>query len=120
MALDTIAQQVLEQNRTPGFAFAVCVGGDVVFAKGYGVADVATRQPVTPETRFAIGSLTKQFTAVAILLLKEEGKLSLEDRLETYVPEIPNGRQITLRMLLNQNSGLHNFPNTREHDWPRE
>jgi D-alanyl-D-alanine carboxypeptidase len=120
MPFDTIAQQILEQNRTPGFAFLVCAGCDVVFAKGYGVADVATRQPVTPKTRFAIGSLTKQFTAAAILLLQEEEKLSLEDMLETYVPEVPNGRQITLRMLLNQNSGLHNFPDTREHDWPRE
>jgi D-alanyl-D-alanine carboxypeptidase len=120
MTFDTIAQQVLEQNRTPGFAFSVCAGGEVLFAKGYGVADLVTRKPVTPQTHFAIGSLTKQFTAVAILLLREHGRLLLEDRLETYVPGIPNGRQITLRMLLNQNSGLHNFPNTREHDWPRE
>lgn len=119
MTFDTIGQQAFEQNRTPGFAFLVCAGGSAVFAKGYGVADMEAEQPVTPETRFAIGSLTKQFTAVAILLLHEEGKLTLEDRLETYVPGMPNGRQITLRMLLNQNSGLHNYPNTREHDWPR-
>jgi D-alanyl-D-alanine carboxypeptidase len=120
VTFDAIAQQVFRQNRTPGFAFLVCAGGSVVFAKGYGLADVATEEPVVPETRFAIGSLTKQFTAAAILLLQEEGKLSLEDTLETYVPEMPNGNQVTLRMLLNQNSGLHNFPNPREHNWPRE
>jgi len=119
MPFDTIGQQAFEHNRTPGFAFLVCAGGSAVFAKGYGVADLEVEDSVTPETRFAIGSLTKQFTAAAILLLYEEGRLSLEDRLEAYVPGMPNGNQITLRMLLNQNSGLHNYPNTREHDWPR-
>jgi D-alanyl-D-alanine carboxypeptidase len=120
MDFDHIAKKVHEQNRSPGFAFSICAGGEIAFSKGYGVADVATRLPVTADTRFAIGSLTKQFTAVMLLLLREQGKLSLEDRIESYVPEIPNGRQITLRTLLNQCSGLHNFPNTREHAWPRE
>jgi D-alanyl-D-alanine carboxypeptidase len=120
MTFDILAQQVFEQNRTPGFALSVCIDGQVAFAQGYGVADLVTQQPVMPETPFAIGSLTKQFTAAAILLLQEEGKLSLEDTLESYVPAMPNGQQITLRMLLNQTSGLHNFPNTQEHDWPRE
>ena len=120
VTFDTIGQQVFEQNRAPGFAFLVCTGDSVVFAKGYGVANIAANEPVTPETRFAIGSLTKQFTAAAVLLLQEEGKLSLEDRLESYVPGMPNGSHITLRMLLNQSSGLRNFPFTREHHWPRE
>jgi D-alanyl-D-alanine carboxypeptidase len=120
MTFDTIGQQIFEQNRAPGFAFLVSVGGSVVFARGYGVADIPADEPITPETRFAIGSLTKQFTAAAVLLLQEESKLSLEDRLESYVPGLPNGSYITLRMLLNQTSGLHNFPNTREHNWPRE
>jgi D-alanyl-D-alanine carboxypeptidase len=120
VTFDTIGLQIFEQNRAPGFAFLVCAKGSVVFAKGYGVTDIAAEKPVTPESRFAIGSLTKQFTAAAVLLLQEDGKLSLEDRLESYVPGMPNGSHITLRMLLNQSSGLHNFPNTREHNWPRE
>jgi D-alanyl-D-alanine carboxypeptidase len=120
VTFDTIGQQVFEQKRAPGFAFVVCAGGSVVFAKGYGVADIAADELVTSETRFAIGSLTKQFTAAAVLLLREEGKLSLEDRLERYVPGMPNGSDITLRMMLNQSSGLRNYPNTREHTWPRE
>ncbi len=120
VTFDTIGQQIFEQNRAPGFAFLVCAGGSVVFEKGYGVADIAADEPVTPETRFAIGSLTKQFTAAAVLLLQEEGKLSLEDKLESYVSGMPNGSHITLRMLLNQSSGLRNFPFTREHNWPRE
>ncbi|MGI4827411.1 MAG: serine hydrolase domain-containing protein, partial [Janthinobacterium lividum] len=120
MTFDTIGQRIFEQKRAPGFAFLVSVGGSVVFAKGYGVANIPADEPATPETAFAIGSLTKQFTAAAVLLLQEESKLSLEDRLESYIPGLPNGSYITLRMLLNQTSGLHNFPNTREHNWPRQ
>ncbi len=53
-----------------------------------------------------------------MLLLAEHGKLSLDDKLSKYLPEMPNADKITLRLLLNQDSGLHNYPNTREHDWP--
>jgi CubicO group peptidase (beta-lactamase class C family) len=120
MTFDAIGQRIFEQNRAPGFAFLVSVGGSVVFAKGYGVANIPADEPATPETTFAIGSLTKQFTAAAVLLLQKESKLSLEDRLESYVPGLPNGSSITLRTLLNQTSVLHNFPNTREHNWPRK
>jgi CubicO group peptidase (beta-lactamase class C family) len=117
-ALNEIGQRVFEQQHTPGFALLVWSHGSVVFARGYGLADLASKTSVTPDTRFAIGSLTKQFTAASILLLVEQGKLSLEDKLEKYVPGAPNADKITLRMLLNQCSGLHNYPNTREHNWP--
>jgi D-alanyl-D-alanine carboxypeptidase len=117
-AFDEIGQQVYQLQLAPGFAFAVLSHGNVVFAKGYGFADLASKTPVTPETRFAIGSITKQFTAAAVLLLAQQGKLSLDDKLAKYVPEMPNADQITLRMLLNQVSGLHNYPNTKEHEWP--
>ncbi len=117
-AFDAIGTQAFEEQRTPGFAFAVLWRGQLVFAKGYGIADVAGKTPVTPATRFAIGSITKQFTAAAVLMLAEQGKLTLDDRLAEYVPTMPNANTITLRMLLNQDSGLHNYPNTREHNWP--
>ena len=118
MTFDAIGRQAFEQNRAPGFAFLVSLGGRIIFAQGFGVANIAANVPVTADTRFSIGSLTKQFTAAAVLLLQENGELSLEDTLESFVPGMPNGRRITLRMLLNQTSGLHNFPNTREHSWP--
>jgi len=117
-ALNQIGQEVFEQQRSPGFAFLVWSHGNVVFAKGYGFADLASKTPATPDTRFAVGSITKQFTAASILLLAEQRRLSLEDNLEKYVPAAPNADKITLRMLLNQDSGLHNYPNTREHAWP--
>lgn len=117
-AFDQIGQQAYTHHRAPGFAFLVWSRGRIVFAKGYGFSNLATRSPVTANTRFAIGSLTKQFTAVSILLLAQQGKISLEDRLKKYVPSMPDADRITLRMLLNQDSGLHNYPNTREHPWP--
>ena len=117
-AFDRIGEQVANQQAAPGFSFLVWSHGSVVFAKGYGLADVASKIPVTPDTRFAVGSISKQITAAAILLLAQQNKLSLEDKLAKYLPQMPNAVTITLRMLLNQDSGLHNFPNTREHNWP--
>jgi len=117
-AFDQIGEQVYQEKAVPGFAFLVWSHGNVVFAKGYGRADEASQTPVTPETPFAIGSITKQFTAAVVLLLAQQEKLSLDDKLSKYLPEMRNADKITLRLLLNQNSGLHNYPNTREHDWP--
>ncbi len=99
---------------------AVVSGGKLAYAKGFGVADIANKIPVTPDTRFAVGSITKQFTAASVLLLAQRGKLSLDDRLSKYYPTFPNAGEITLRMLLNQTSGLHNYPELSEHDWPTE
>lgn len=104
----------------PGIAIAVVSGGHILYEGGFGLADVAAHQAATATTRFAIGSLTKQLTAAAIALLVGEGKVSRDDALSKYVPSLPNARQITLRMLLDQTSGLHNYPMTTEHDWPLE
>jgi D-alanyl-D-alanine carboxypeptidase len=120
VAFDQIGQKVFADQQAPGFAFLVWSHGSVVFAKGYGFSDVASKGSVSAETRFAIGSITKQFTAASILMLAQQNKLSLDDKLARYLPEMPNADKITLRMLLNQDSGLHNYPNTREHSWPRE
>jgi D-alanyl-D-alanine carboxypeptidase len=117
-ALDNIGRQTYAKGKAPGFAMLVWSHGRVVFANGYGFADAASKTAATPETRFVIGSLTKQFTAAAVLLLAEKGAVSLDDPLSKYLPQLPNAGTITLRMLLNQTSGLHNYPNTREHDWP--
>jgi CubicO group peptidase (beta-lactamase class C family) len=115
-----IGRTAYEQSRAPGFSLAVLYKGQVVFANGYGYADLTGRTPVMAGTRFSIGSITKQFTAVSILLLAERGRLSLEDKLARFLPEMPNADRITLRMLLNQTSGLHNYPLTSEHNWPLE
>jgi CubicO group peptidase (beta-lactamase class C family) len=119
-AFAQIGADALATQKAPGFSFAVVHDGAVVFAQGFGVADVERKVPVRPDTRFAIGSLTKQFTATAILLLAQRGRLGLDDPLVKYLPSFPNAAAITLRMLLNQTSGLHNYPLLTEHSWPTQ
>jgi len=118
IAFETIGTTALALQTAPGFSFAVARDGEVAFENGYGFADVERWSLVEERTRFAIGSITKQFTAVAILLLAQQGGLSLDDRLAKYLPEFPNGSAITIRMLINQTSGLHNYPLLSEHPWP--
>lgn len=92
-----------------GFSGALLVarGGDVVLAKGYGFADRERQVPFTPKTVFDIGSITKPFTAAAVLKLAEEGRLSLDDSLASYFPEAPaDKRGITLHHLLVHAAGL--------------
>jgi CubicO group peptidase (beta-lactamase class C family) len=93
----------------PGVVVLVARDGKILFSHGYGLADREKQIPATPETRFRIGSVTKQFTAVAILHLAEEGKLSIDDPLAKYFSNYPGGDKITLRHLLNHTSGLHNY-----------
>jgi CubicO group peptidase (beta-lactamase class C family) len=92
-----------------GEAVLVARDGKILFAHGYGLADRENQIPATPETKFRIGSVTKQFTAAAILHLQQEGKLSIDDSLAKYFPSYPGGDKITLRQLLTHTSGLHNY-----------
>jgi CubicO group peptidase (beta-lactamase class C family) len=88
---------------------AVLRNGKLVFAKGYGRANLELAAPVNARTVFRIGSLTKQFTAAGVLLLAEQGKLNIDDRLSSYLPNFPRADEVTLRDLLNHTSGIHNF-----------
>lgn len=93
----------------PGAAVLVARNGKILFQKGYGLADIEHHVPVTPETKFRIGSISKQFTAAAILKLQEQGKLSVEDKLSKYFPDFPRGDEVKLRHLLTHTSGMHNY-----------
>lgn len=115
---DRIGADALAANKAPGFSFAVVRDGRIAYAKGFGFADVQHEVPVGVDTRFAIGSITKQFTAAAILLLVQRGKVGLFDPVARYLPAFPNGAAITVGMLLNQTSGLHSYPFLGEHPWP--
>src|SRR5437868_7047153 len=84
----------------PGVAVLVARDGQILFQGGYGLADVAKKTPITPDTKFRIGSVTKQFTAAAIMKLAEQGKLSVDDPLTNYFPDVPNAKEIRLRHLL--------------------
>jgi CubicO group peptidase (beta-lactamase class C family) len=94
-------------NDAPGCALAVSRNGSVIFENGYGMANLETGTPITPASIFHVASVSKQFTAMAIMLLQRDGKLSVDDDIHKYLPEIPDyGQKITIRHLLNHTSGL--------------
>jgi CubicO group peptidase (beta-lactamase class C family) len=96
----------------PGCAVAVVKAGKILYAKGYGMADVAQGISLTPRTNFIVASTSKPFTALAVLLLANEGKLKLDDDIRKYVSEVPDfGHAITIRNLLNHTSGLRELGN---------
>jgi CubicO group peptidase (beta-lactamase class C family) len=87
----------------------VTKGDDVMLQKGYGYADAESKAPWTPDTVSCIGSITKQFTAAAILRLQEHGRLSVDDPLSKYFPDYPKGDAVKLRHLLTHTSGIHSY-----------
>lgn len=95
---------------SPGCAVAVYRNGRISYAKGYGLANIEEDVPITPESVFDIGSTSKQFTAASILLLEKQGKLSVNDDIRKYIPELPDyGQKITILHLLNHTSGLRDY-----------
>jgi CubicO group peptidase (beta-lactamase class C family) len=92
---------------TPGASVAVIQHGKVIFAKGYGIANLEYNIPIRPDTIFHVASVSKQFTAMAVVLLELDGKLSIDDDVHKYLPELPDyGSSITLRNLLQHTSGI--------------
>ena len=92
---------------SPGCALGVYKDGQIVYKRGYGMANLNDDIPITPATVFHVASMSKQFTAASILLLAQQGKLSLDDDVHKYIPELPNfGEPITLRHLLHHTSGI--------------
>lgn len=108
-------------NATPGVAVAIQQGDKLIYNKAFGLADLEHNVPNTTETIFESGSVAKQFTAMSILLLAAEGKLSLTDDIRKYVPEIPKyNTTITIQMLLNHTSGLKDWGSVGAlTGWPR-
>lgn len=118
---DSVAEARLHRPVSPGLSVAVAVDGDIVFSKGYGLADAEQDVPASPETVYRIGSITKQFTAAAIMRLVEAGELSLEDPITAFLPDYPvQGHEVTLRHLLNHTSGIKSYTGLDESHWQRE
>lgn len=104
--VDAFFEQIFSSN-TGGAAIAVVKNGEIVFDNAYGMANLEYGIPNTVNTIFHAASLSKQFTAYSILLLEQEGKLSLDDDIRTYIPEVPDfGKKITLHQLASHTSGL--------------
>src|SRR5262245_33188088 len=110
--VDNFVRSELQRQKVPGLAVAVVGPAGVVSAKGYGYANVEHDVPVTDETIFQSGSVGKQFTAVAVMMQVEDGKLALDDPITKYFTDAPaSWRQITIRNLLTHTSGIPEYTN---------
>lgn len=116
-AVDSIAANALKELPLPGLSIAVTRGGRTLLAKGYGFADLDGKVPATAETVYQLGSVSKQFTAAAVLRLVELGKVRLDDPLTKFLPDYPTqGRTVLVRHLLHQTSGIKEFFTVKGYD----
>ncbi len=99
----------LQKSGAPSVSVAVVESGKVTLAQGFGKADISTGRPSDPSTRYAVGSISKQFTAAIVLLLQEQGKLSLDDRVSKYFPDLTRAAEISIRQLLSHTSGYEDY-----------
>ena len=111
--VDAIANGVLQQHGVPSASVAVVQGGKLVYTHAYGKAHIDPDVAATPEMRYSIGSISKQFTAAAILLLQEQGKLRVDDPVGKYVPGLTHGNEVTIRQILSHTSGYQDY-------WPED
>src|SRR6185437_7540776 len=107
--IDADVATIVQRTGVPSVVVAVAEHGHVIFSQAYGSADLDKASPATVDTYYEIGSITKQFTAAAILQLQEAGKLHLDDKLSAYLPHAPHAGEVTLRQLLAQVSGLPEY-----------
>lgn len=107
--IDRAVQAQISSGQIVGVSVAVIQDGQTVFQKGYGKANLEWDLPVTPETVFRIASNTKTFTAASVLILADQGKLSVDDKLSRFVPDFPRSDEITLRQLMTHTSGLATY-----------
>jgi CubicO group peptidase (beta-lactamase class C family) len=117
--IDEYVKTEMTKERIPGLSLALIKDGRIILAKGYGLANVELQVPVKPETIFQSGSVGKQFTATAVMMLVEEGKLGLEDKISKYFSDAPESwKFITVRHLLTHTSGMTDYP--RDFDFRRD
>lgn len=107
--IDQAVQEVLRSTGTPSAQVGVAAGGTVVFTAAYGRARLEPPAPATLDMKYGVGSVSKQFTAAAVMILLEQGKLRLDDPVSTWFPELAHSSDVTLRNLLNQVSGYTDY-----------
>ena len=109
VALEKLIVRTVEEKKLVGLSVGVMSGGRLVLAKGYGVRSLTSGEPVTPETTFAVGSVTKQFTCAALMLLAEDKKLSLDDKVGKYLPDLTRANDISLLDLGQHVAGYRDY-----------
>ena len=107
--LDEKVSSALALAGAPSVSIAVVNGKQLIYAKAFGQADVARNRAAETSTRYAVGSISKQFTVAALLMLQEQGKLSLDDKVAKYFPQLTRAGEITIRMLLSHTSGYEDY-----------
>lgn len=107
--VEAVAQKVLADTGVPSASVGIMVDGKVAYARAFGLADKASGLKATAEMAYPIGSISKQFTAQAALLLQQDGKLSLDDKVSKYYPELTRANEVTLRNLMTMTSGYEDF-----------
>ncbi len=112
--IDNYLQPLLDEDLISG-SVLIARGDQVLISKGFGLANREYQIPCTAHTRYRLASVSKQFTAAAILILQEKGNLSVNDHLSKYLPDFPNGDKITLHHLLNHTSGVVNYSRLKDH-----
>ncbi len=111
--IDRATQDVLAQTGVPSASVAVVKDGSIAYLQAFGAARMNPKTPARSEMRYSIGSISKQFTAAAILLLQEEGKLSLDDKVSKYIPALTRANEVSIRQLLSHTSGYQDY-------WPQD
>jgi CubicO group peptidase (beta-lactamase class C family) len=112
-SIDKSAADILAKNGVPSASVAVVRDGKIAYEHAYGLANVETKLPASPQMRYSIGSISKQFTAAALLMLAEEGKLSLDDKVIRWLPDLTRAGDVTIRQILSMTSGYQDF-------WPQD
>src|SRR5580700_3660809 len=111
--VDKVATEALAKTGVPSASVAVVKDGQIVYLHAYGNARLDPETAAKPEMRYSIGSVSKQFTAAAILLLQEQGKLSLDDKVSKFIPSLTRASEVTIRQLLSHTSGYQDY-------WPQD
>jgi D-alanyl-D-alanine carboxypeptidase len=111
--IDAAARQVLASTGVPSASIAIVRDGKLAYAQAYGDASLSPRVAARPDMRYAIGSISKQFTAAAVLLLAEQGKLSLDDKVSRFLPTLTRAGDVTVRQVLSHTSGYQDY-------WPQD
>jgi D-alanyl-D-alanine carboxypeptidase len=107
--VETVAQKVLTETGVPSASLAIVLGGKVVYSGAFGLANIKPQKAAEPGMAYPIGSISKQFTATAVLLLQQQGKLSIDDPVAKYFPELTRAKDVTLRNLMTMTSGYEDF-----------
>jgi CubicO group peptidase (beta-lactamase class C family) len=112
-AIDSAAKAALDATGSPSASISVVRGGQIVYEQAYGAGRIEPQTPARPEMRYGIGSVSKQFTATAVMMLQEESRLSLDDKVAKWFPQLTRANEVSIRQLLSMTSGYQDY-------WPQD